>query len=144
VRCPGRGSTHSANLARARDWHPGIRRFIASIEEPAPAGAQHRGWSLRYTGALVADIHRILLEGGIYLYPGDPKYPDGKLRLLYECAPLAFVVEQAGGAASTGWRRILDVRAESIHQRVPLAIGSAEDVALLEAFVSGAREPATA
>jgi fructose-1,6-bisphosphatase I len=86
----------------------------------------------------VADFHRSLLEGGVFFYPADRKRRSGKLRLLYECAPLAFVVEQAGGAASTGTRRILDVRAETIHQRVPLVIGSAEDVARYERL---AREP---
>ena len=79
-------------------------------------------------------MHRSLIEGGFYAYPADAAHPNGKLRLLYECAPLAFVVEQAGGKASTGARRILDLRAESIHQRVPLVIGSAEDVALYERF----------
>ncbi|MGE5848980.1 MAG: class 1 fructose-bisphosphatase, partial [Candidatus Methylomirabilota bacterium] len=96
-------------------------------------------YSLRYTGALVADIHRSLVEGGIYFYPADPAHPDGKLRLLYECAPLACLVEAAGGRASTGRQRILDIRAKTIHQRVPLAIGSAEDVALYERFLTDGR-----
>jgi fructose-1,6-bisphosphatase I len=134
IRCPARGSCLSANLARLRDWHPGIQRFVASVTGP------DGGWSLRYTGALVADVHRSLIEGGIYFYPADPGHPEGKLRLLYECAPLAFVVEQAGGAASTGSRRMLDVRATKIHQRAPLVIGSAEDVARFETFVA-ARAP---
>jgi fructose-1,6-bisphosphatase I len=80
----------------------------------------------------VADVHRGLIDGGMYFYPADLKNKDGKLRLLYECAPLAFVVEQAGGAASTGQGRILDLRARSLHQRTPLAIGSVEDVRLYE------------
>jgi len=135
LRCPASGPYYSANLARARDWPSGVQRFLAGLTAPdGPATAGGRTWSLRYTGALVADLHRSLIDGGIYFYPADAKNKQGKLRLLYECAPLAFVVEQAGGKASTGARRILDLRAESIHQRVPLVIGSADDVALYERF----------
>ena len=85
---------------------------------------------------IAADLHRCLLEGGIYLYPADEEHRDGKLRLLYECAPLGFVVEAAGGRASTGRGRILDLRAESLHQRAPLAIGSSDQVATFERFVA--------
>lgn len=141
IRCPTRGFYYSANLARYYDWHPGIQRFITAMARPESATGTPRTWSLRYTGALVADLHRSLVEGGVYFYPADRGHKDGKLRLLYECAPLAFVTEQAGGAASTGSQRILDVRAETIHQRVPFVIGSAEDVALYESFVKqGNRE----
>jgi fructose-1,6-bisphosphatase I len=87
-------------------------------------------YSLRYIGSLVADFHRNLLKGGIFLYPG----PKGKLRLLYEAAPLAMVVEQAGGAASTGSERILDIQPTSLHQKVPLIIGSRHDVREYNAF----------
>ncbi len=89
----------------------------------------------------MADVHRILLEGGIYLYPGELDKPEGKLRLLYEANPLAWVVEQAGGRASTGTMRILDVEAKQLHQRVPLIIGSANDVRDAEEFIQGRREP---
>lgn len=137
IRCPTRGRTYSANVARAADWDPGIRRFIEYVNQSDRASG--RPYSLRYTGALVADIHRSLVEGGIYFYPADPGHPDGKLRLLYECAPLACLVEAAGGRASTGRQRILDIRAKTIHQRVPLAIGSTEDVALYERFLTDGR-----
>ena len=80
-------------------------------------------------------MHRCLIEGGIYFYPPDPKHRQGKLRLLYECAPLAFLTERAGGRASDGERRILEVETTETHQRSPLAIGSADDVALYESFV---------
>lgn len=134
IRCPARGRTYSANVARYEEWHPGIQRCLDTLtQKDRPAG---RPYSLRYTGALVADIHRTLLEGGLYLYPADADHPEGKLRLLYECAPLALVVEQAGGRASTGRQRILDISADSIHQRVPLLIGSSEDVALCERSVA--------
>ena len=135
IGCPARGRTYSANLARRPEWHPGIQKltdYLTQSDLPT-----NRPYSLRYTGALVADIHRSLLEGGMYFYPADSAYGEGKLRLLYECAPLAFVVEQAGGRASTGTRRILDIRVDSIHQRVPLVIGSVEDVLLFERFLGG-------
>jgi fructose-1,6-bisphosphatase I len=142
IRCPVRGRTYSANLGHANEWEPNIRKLIAHLGESDPA--TQRPYQLRYTGALVADVHRSLLEGGFYFYPADAAHAGGKLRLLYECAPLAYVVEQAGGRASTGRERILDVRAEAIHQRLPLVMGSAGDVALYEQFVaSGAAEGAT-
>jgi fructose-1,6-bisphosphatase I len=86
-------------------------------------------------GSLVADFHRNLLYGGIYMYPGDKKNPNGKLRLLYEAAPLAFVAEQAGGSASNGKQRIMELAPSALHQRTPLFLGSAIDVAEAETFV---------
>lgn len=91
----------------------------------------------RYIGTLVADFHRTLLKGGIFAYPADAKNPNGKLRLLYECAPMAFIAEAAGGAASTGTERVLDVEPTALHQRVPFFTGSKEDVADLERFLRG-------
>jgi fructose-1,6-bisphosphatase I len=132
MRCPARGRSYSANLGNIRRWHPHVRAYVDHVTTPDKATS--RPYSLRYSGALVADLHRSLLEGGIYFYPADPAHASGKLRLMYECGPLALVVEQAGGKASTGDRRILDVRAESIHQRVPFVVGSADDVALFEQF----------
>lgn len=137
IHCPARGRYYSANLGHSSEWHPHIRQFVAYLT--APDHATHRPYSLRYTGALVADMHRTLLEGGLYFYPPDAEHTDGKLRLLYECAPLAFIAEQAGGRASTGRQRILDVQAEAIHRRVPLVIGSAQDVALYEQFLAAGR-----
>ena len=137
IRCPERGHYYSANLGHLNEWHPGIRKFVAHLTERDKATG--RPYSLRYVGALVADLHRSLIEGGLYFYPADEGHANGKLRLLYECAPLAFVVEQAGGRAGTGAQRILEVRAESIHQRAPLVIGSAGDVELYETFMR--REP---
>jgi fructose-1,6-bisphosphatase I len=84
---------------------------------------------------MVGDIHRVLVQGGVFLYPGTIKQPEGKLRLLYESAPLAFLIEQAGGRASTGNQEILDVVPEKLHQRTPLIIGSKDDVALVESFI---------
>ena len=96
------------------------------------------GHSLRYVGALVADFHRNLLKGGIFLYPGDTKSPDGKLRLMYEANPLGFIAEQAGGAASDGKRRILDIQPERLHQRVPLIIGNKAEVDESVSIATGA------
>jgi fructose-1,6-bisphosphatase I len=130
LRMPARGNTYAVNEANWHRWGPGPREFIESLRaEPKPS------YSARYVGALVADFHRILLEGGIYFYPAeaDGKRARGKLRLLYEAAPLGLVVEQAGGRASTGTERILDVVATEHHQRVPLYIGSADEVGRAEA-----------
>lgn len=135
IRCPDRGHYFSANLARYHEWDPNVRRFVDHLIQHDPTTG--RPYSLRYVGALVADFHRGLLEGGIYFYPADAAHENGKLRLLYECAPLAFVVEQAGGRAGTGRQRILEVRPESLHQRAPLVIGSRDDVALYERFFAG-------
>ncbi len=137
MKCPDRGPYLSANLGRAGGWEPGARRFVDHLTENDRATG--RPYSLRYVGALVADLHRGLLDGGIFLYPADASSPQGKLRLLYECAPLALVVERAGGRASTGRERILDVRPRSLHQRVPRAIGSREDVDLYESMLREGR-----
>ena len=135
IRCPERGAIYSANLGHHHEWEPGIRDFVAHVTEED--GGSRRPYSLRYTGALVADLHRSLIEGGVYFYPADASHREGKLRLLYECAPLAFVMEQAGGRASDGRRRILDIPRRALHQRVPLVIGSREEVALYESFLDG-------
>ncbi len=137
LECPARGRIYSANLGNMQAWHPHLRAYLEHITRHDPA--TRRPYTLRYTGALVADLHRLLVEGGIYFYPPDEKNREGKLRFLYECAPLAFVTERAGGRASTGRERILDLRPESPHQRAPLAIGSDEEVALYERFVRNGR-----
>lgn len=125
---PARGKTYSINEGNMTKWDPGTRRYIETVKEDC--SEQGHPYSLRYIGSLVADFHRNLLKGGIFLYPG----PKGKLRLLYEASPLAMVAEQAGGSASTGDMRILDVKPTSLHQKVPLIIGSREDVADYERF----------
>lgn len=140
IRIPARGRTYSVNEGRSRLWYPAIREFIESLQEPDPANG--RPYSARYSGALVADLHRTLLEGGVYLYPAETtgsKTPTGKLRLMYEAAPLAFVTEQAGGRASTGTERILEITPTTIHQRVPLIIGSPYEVSLAERYVMDAK-----
>jgi len=135
IRCPSQGRYFSANMSHFNQWNPEIQEFVRSI--PQGSFGRQNPYSFRYAGALVADLHRNLLEGGLYLYPADTDHREGKLRLLYECAPLAFVVEQAGGRASTGKQRVLDIQTESIHQRTPFVVGSSDDVTLCEQFLAG-------
>ncbi|MGQ9859786.1 MAG: class 1 fructose-bisphosphatase [Thermodesulfobacteriota bacterium] len=135
IRIPDVGSIYSANESRYPYWKPGTREYMDYIKQHDPATGRPK--TSRYIGSLVADFHRNLLKGGIFLYPEDtqdPNKPAGKLRLMYEANPLAFVVEQAGGAASTGYERILEIHPRELHQRVPLIIGSRKDVEMYEAF----------
>jgi fructose-1,6-bisphosphatase I len=141
IRTPERGHIYSVNEGNYFKWDEGVKRYIDWLK--MEDGATGRPYSARYVGSLVADFHRNLLYGGIFLYPGDRKNPNGKLRVLYEAAPLAFIAEQAGGAASNGQRRILDVAPSELHQRTPLFLGSPKDVADCEQFLSG-RHPAIA
>ncbi len=129
IQMPQRGKIFSANEAYYNYWKPGTREYIDYLK----SDKNHTGspYTARYIGSLVADFHRNLLRGGIFLYPEDtrdPQKPTGKLRLLYEANPLAYIAEQAGGYASTGYERILDIKPTDIHQRVPLIIGSRDDV----------------
>lgn len=137
MKIPARGRVYAANEGNAYKWPAGTRKFLDYLKaRDEPTGRPYAG---RYSGCLVADVHRVLLSGGLYLYPAEVNKPEGKLRLLYEANPLAMVVEQAGGKASTGTMRILDVEPKSLHQRVPLLIGSKDDVALAEDFIQGKR-----
>ena len=128
IQIPNHGPVYSVNEGNFWQWDESIREYIRYVHRT-------EGYTARYGGAMVGDIHRILVQGGVFLYPGTVKKPEGKLRLLYESAPLAFLIEQAGGRASTGNQEILDVVPEKLHQRTPLIIGSKEDVALVESFI---------
>lgn len=132
IRIPRRGSTYSINEGRRNAWFPATRRYVEYLQEKDKESG--RPYSGRYVGSFVADFHRTLLKGGIFLYPADPKNTNGKLRLMYEAAPMALVIEQAGGRASNGRQPILDLVPETLHQRTPLLIGSAEDVETAESF----------
>lgn len=134
---PRSGRTYSVNEGNRRLWDDGFRRFVEHLQEPD--AATQRPYSARYTGSMIADIHRTILTGGIFAYPGDAKNPDGKLRLLYEANPMAFLIEQAGGKASDGRRRILDIVPQNIHQRVPVIMGSVDDMTICEEFIAGSR-----
>ena len=138
VRMPARGRGYAANEGRSLGWPPGARAFTEYLKEFDPESG--RPYSTRYSGSLVADFHRILLEGGIYYYPPDAtggSKPKEKLRVLYECHPLALLAEFAGGRASTGHQNVLDVVPEALHARTPLAIGSSTEVSLYERFLKG-------
>lgn len=117
------GSIYSVNEGNSNEFSQGVNDYINYCKS-SDAESGKKPYSARYIGSLVADFHRNLLKGGIYMYPATLKAPNGKLRLLYECNPLAFLVEQAGGVASTGTQRVLEVNPTELHQRVPLYIGS--------------------
>jgi len=138
IRTPERGRVYSVNESNYFRWTDGVKRYVDWLK--MEDGDSGRPYSARYVGSLVADFHRNLLYGGVFLYPGDRKNPNGKLRLLYEAAPLAFIAEQAGGAASDGRRRILDLVPESLHQKTPLYLGSALDVHECEQFIQETHE----
>ncbi len=135
IRIPAKGKLYAANEGNYLKWTSGMKQYVDRLKVLDKATG--RPYSARYSGCLVADVHRMLLSGGVYLYPGEVDKPEGKLRLLYEANPLAMVVEQAGGAASTGTMRIMEVEAKMLHQRVPLIIGSADDVREAEACIQG-------
>jgi len=135
IRVPKRGKVYGVNEGNASTWDPGQRAYVEHLRTPDKASG--RPYSLRYSGAMVADVHRTLLDGGIFMYPSDmtdPGRPKPKLRLLYEVAPMAMIAEQAGGRASTGTGRVLDLAATEFHQRAPILVGSPDDVALAEEF----------
>ncbi len=127
MRMPEQGSYYSTNEANATSWPEVYRDYVALLR----GGGLGREYSSRYIGSLVADFHRTLLKGGVFLYPPTLKQPKGKLRLLYEANPLAFIAEQAGGMAIGGSGRILDIEPEAIHQRTPFIVGSRREVEAL-------------
>ena len=123
LRIPAVGQIYAVNEANLASFPAGYQHYLAQCRET--------GFTSRYAGAMVADVHRVLLKGGIFLYPPTAKAPTGKLRLMYEANPMAMIIEQAGGLASTGGGSILDVCPEHLHQRVPVALGSPENVTAL-------------
>ena len=139
IKIPRRGRIYSVNEGNYFKWSDGVKRYVDYVKMEDPSTS--RPYSARYVGSLVADFHRNLLYGGIFLYPGDRTHPNGKLRVLYEAAPLAFIAESAGGAASNGERRILDLVPTRLHELTPLYLGSPDDVRECEEFVQG-RHPA--
>ncbi len=134
IRSPDVGQYYSVNESHWNKWAPGIQRVVGAFKNGD--GGKVEAKNARYIGSLVADIHRNLMSGGVFLYPADTMSPQGKLRLLYEAAPLAFVVEQAGGAATDGRGDILDIKPTALHQRTPLIIGSKQDVAFARSVLA--------
>eukprot|EP00435_Cladocopium_sp_Y103_P019554 s252_g4.t1 len=140
IQIPKRGKIYSANTGNIGEWDQPMREYIQTIR--AGKGETDTAYSLRYIGSMVGDIHRTLLYGGIFAYPADNKNQDGKLRLLYEGAPMSFIMEQAGGKAITGHSRVLDIPPVGVHQRVPVILGSAEDVDECKKFFDKSDDPA--
>jgi fructose-1,6-bisphosphatase I len=140
IETPARGKIYSVNEGNHAYWSPEVRAFVDWLKSDCKE--ERRPYSSRYIGSLVADFHRNLVYGGIFMYPADHKEAKasrGKLRLLYEANPLAFIAEQAGGAATDGERPILDIEPQDLHQRTPLYIGSRDDVATAMQFLRGER-----
>jgi fructose-1,6-bisphosphatase I len=137
IRCPEKGSIYSVNEGNYARWDDRVKKWAHWIKSDDKA--QGLPYGHRYVGSLVADAHRTLLKGGIFAYPADKKSPEGKLRLLYEANPVAYIFEQAGGAATNGQSRILEIQPKALHDRTPLVIGSKRDVENFRQFVVGER-----
>ncbi|NAW65230.1 class 1 fructose-bisphosphatase [Photobacterium halotolerans] len=130
---PDDGQIYSINEGNYFRFPQGVKKYIKFCQENVPE--DNRPYTSRYIGSLVADFHRNLLKGGIYLYPSTATHPNGKLRLLYECNPMAFLIEQAGGIASDGKNRIMTIKPTELHQRVPFFVGSTKMVRKVESFL---------
>ncbi|OIQ65265.1 fructose-1,6-bisphosphatase class 1 [mine drainage metagenome] len=135
LQIPPGTSEFSINMSNMRHWAPPVRRYIDECLE-GKDGPRGRDFNMRWVGSMVADVHRILMRGGVFLYPWDKRDPNkpGKLRLLYEANPMSFLVEQAGGAATSGTQRILDIQPTALHQRCSVMLGSREEVERLQQY----------
>jgi fructose-1,6-bisphosphatase I len=133
VRIPAESAEYAINASNHRHWEQPVRDFVEQCLAGTD-GPRNKNFNMRWIASLVAEVYRILIRGGVFLYPSDARagYANGRLRLLYEAHPMAFIVEQAGGKASTGRERVLDLVPETIHQRVPLIIGSSTEVQRIE------------
>ncbi len=137
---PRTGKYYSVNESNFGRWSKGVQLAVRGFHGDDPD--RMKGKNSRYVGALVADFHRNLIAGGVFMYPGDIKNPKGKLRLLYECAPMAFIAEAAGGAATDGRRRILDIVPTALHERTALVIGGADDVGYVSMVIAESEDGA--
>lgn len=126
VKIPTRGAIYSFNEANRLEWEKPLQAFIQNLQ--AGTNESKKTYSSRYIGSMVGDVHRTLLYGGIFGYPATIKNPNGKLRLLYEAAPMSFLMEQAGGKSTTGKERVMTIKPSHVHQRVPCMLGSPEDI----------------
>ncbi|MBS1518668.1 MAG: class 1 fructose-bisphosphatase [Bacteroidetes bacterium] len=133
ISIPKKSRIYSVNEGNYSKWSSGMKKYVDHLKQVDKESG--RPYSSRYVGSLVADFHRNLIYGGIFIYPADKKNKNGKLRLMYEANPLSYIVEQAGGRSSDGKNRIMDIKPESLHQRTPLFIGSEEDVLMAEKFL---------
>lgn len=132
IRIPERGAQYSVNESNSESFPMYSRQFLYWFR----SGADGTSYTSRYVGSLVADFHRTLLKGGIFLYPPTAKNPQGKLRLLYEANPIAMVAEQAGGVASDGYNRIMEIKPSSLHQRTPLSVGSPHEMKMYHEYAN--------
>jgi fructose-1,6-bisphosphatase I len=133
IRMPEKGRLYSVNEGNYIKFPDGVKRYIKYCQVYDPKTG--RPYVSRYIGSLVSDFHRNLLKGGIYMYPSSESYPEGKLRLVYECNPIAYIAEQAGGKASSGIKRILEIEPASLHQKTPYFVGSTDMVTKVEEFM---------
>lgn len=131
IKIPKKGKIYSVNEGNAKNWDGPTTKYVEKCKFPKDGDSPK---SLRYIGSMVADVHRTLLYGGIFLYPADKKSPNGKLRVLYEVFPMSFLMEQAGGQAFTGKQRALDLVPTKIHQRSPIFLGSYDEVEEIKAL----------
>ena len=138
IRIPKKGKIYSINEGNYKYWHTGLKKYIKFLQEEDKES--QRPYSSRYVGSMVADIHRTLLYGGIFMYPSDSRSPKGKLRLMYECNPMSFIIEMAGGKASDGKNRLLEIQPTSLHERVPIFVGSEYDMLEVEKFIREAEQ----
>ena len=137
IKMPEKARIYSVNESNFDYWDDGVKNYIRYVK--ATDAKTNRPLNSRYIGSMVSDIHRNLLYGGVFLYPGSSKSPNGKLRLIYEANPMAFIVEQAGGKASNGNEDIMRIKPQELHQRVPLFVGPTYDVEMIEQFIAGER-----
>ncbi|KAM7250881.1 hypothetical protein ACFE04_022764 [Oxalis oulophora] len=137
IQIPKKGKIYSVNEGNAKIWDEPTTKYVQNCKFPTDGSSPK---SLRYIGSMVADVHRTLLYGGIFMYPADKKSPNGKLRVLYEVFPMSYLMEQAGGQAFTGKQRALDLVPNKIHQRSPIFLGSYDDVQDIKALYGGATE----
>jgi fructose-1,6-bisphosphatase I len=135
IKIPTDTAEYSINASNARHWFPPVRRYIDELEQ-GKTGPRGKNFNMRWIASMVADVHRILSRGGIFMYPADARDPGkpGKLRLMYEANPMSLIIEQAGGAATDGQRRILDIQPTDLHQRVAVFLGSKSEVERVTSF----------
>ncbi|CAM8651311.1 Fbp Fructose-1,6-bisphosphatase [Oxalobacteraceae bacterium] len=129
IKIPADTAEYAINASNARHWYPPVRRYVDELEQ-GKAGPRGKNFNMRWIASMVADVHRILNRGGIFMYPADARDPDkpGKLRLMYEANPMSLIIEQAGGVATDGQHRILDIQPTGLHQRVAVFLGSKNEV----------------
>lgn len=139
IKIPENGRIYSINEGNYLYWHNGLKKYIKYLQSNT---YDDKPYQARYIGSMVADVHRTLLYGGIFMYPADKRNPNGKLRLMYECNPMSFLIESAGGRAINGKQRILEIVPKDLHQRTPIYLGSKKCVDMIESYLKEDEESA--